>query len=40
VDNDYLKEWTVEQKLGFVNKIDYGKNDRNEIGDPIFEPFG
>ena len=31
VDNDYLKEWTVEQKLGFVNKIDYDKNDRNEV---------
>ena len=38
-DNDYLKEWTVEQKLGFVNKIVYDKNDRNEIGDPLFEPF-
>ena len=25
VDNDYLKEWTVEQKLEFVNKIDYDK---------------
>jgi hypothetical protein len=22
-DNDYLKEWTEEEKLKFVNKIDY-----------------
>ena len=22
-DNDYLKEWTEEQKLRFINKIDY-----------------
>ena len=26
IDNDYLKEWTVEQKLDFVNKIDYDKD--------------
>jgi len=40
IDNDYLLTWTDEQKLGFVNKIDYDKNDRTENGDPIFEPFG
>ena len=26
IDNDYLKEWTVVQKLDFVNKIDYDKD--------------
>ena len=40
IDNDYLLTWTDEQKLGFVNKIEYDKNDRNETGDPLFEPFG
>jgi len=39
IDNDYLSIWPNEQKLSFVNKIDYGKNDRNETGDPLFEPF-
>jgi hypothetical protein len=24
-DNDYLKSWTAEQKLDFINKIDYTK---------------
>jgi hypothetical protein len=24
-DNDYLKGWTEEQKLKFINKIDYNK---------------
>lgn len=24
-DNNYLKEWTKEQKLEFINKIDYSK---------------
>ena len=24
-DNDYLAEWTEEQKNGFINKIDYSK---------------
>jgi hypothetical protein len=24
-DNDYLSRWTNEEKLGFVNKIDYSK---------------
>jgi len=26
-DNDYLKSWTEEQKLKFINKIDYNKPD-------------
>lgn len=25
-DNDYLKNWTEEQKLNFINKIDYSKD--------------
>lgn len=25
-DNDYLQEWEEEQKLGFVNVIDYGED--------------
>jgi hypothetical protein len=24
-DNDYLKTWTEEQKMSFINKIDYDK---------------
>lgn len=24
-DNDYLKDWTEEQKFGFINAIDYTK---------------
>ena len=24
-DNDYLAKWPEEQKLGFINKIDYDK---------------
>ena len=24
-DNDYLKEWTIEQKMKFVNTVDYDK---------------
>lgn len=24
-DNDYLREWTEDQKLGFINVIDYTK---------------
>ena len=24
-DNDYLKSWTEEQKLNFINTIDYNK---------------
>ena len=39
IDNDYLLTWTDEQKLGFVNQIDYDKNDSGENGDPIFQPF-
>lgn len=30
IDNDYLAAWPVEQKLEFVNKIDYDKNIRKE----------
>ena len=26
-DNEYLKEWTEEQKLEFINIIDYEKQD-------------
>jgi hypothetical protein len=26
-DNDYLKEWTEQQKLKFINKIKYEKPD-------------
>ena len=26
-DNDYLKGWTEEQKLKFINKINYDKSD-------------
>lgn len=31
IDNDYLAGWDVEQKLKYINKIDYGdnKNDTN-----------
>jgi hypothetical protein len=25
-DNDYLKSWPEEKKLGFINKIDYKEN--------------
>jgi len=31
VDNEYLSTWPAEQKLGFVNQIDYDKNDQNEL---------
>ena len=24
-DNDYLKEWTIEQKMKFINEVDYDK---------------
>lgn len=30
-DNDYLKSWTPEQKLNFINKINYG--DENDFTD-------
>lgn len=26
-DNDYLKSWTPEQKIQFINKINYGEED-------------
>lgn len=29
-DNDYLAEWSVDEKLSFVNQIDYDKNKRDE----------
>ena len=29
-DNEYLKEWSQEQKLAFVNKIVYNDNSLNE----------
>ena len=29
-DNDYLAEWSVDEKLSFVNRIDYDKNKRDE----------
>lgn len=28
-DNDYLSQWTDEQKLKFVNKINYGEENDN-----------
>ena len=28
-DNDYLKSWSTEQKLNFINKIDYEENSSN-----------
>jgi hypothetical protein len=32
-DNDYLKSWTPEQKLNFINKINYGdENDFTNSG--------
>lgn len=32
-DNDYLKKWSNEQKLSFINKIDYGDgNDGTNSG--------
>jgi hypothetical protein len=34
-DNDYLKNWPVEQKTRFINVIDYGENDGNEEKDNI-----
>jgi len=33
IDNDYLASWTEEQKLRFINKIDYGdENDSTNSG--------
>ena len=29
-DNDYLKNWTTEQKTRFINVINYGEDDGNE----------
>lgn len=26
-DNDYLKTWTSDQKLAYINKINYGENE-------------
>ncbi len=32
-DNDYLKNWTPEQKMKFINKINYGdENDFTNSG--------
>jgi hypothetical protein len=31
-DNDYLKEWTDEQKTGFINVIDYYEQKENNDG--------
>lgn len=30
-DNDYLKNWSDEQKFGFVQKIDYGSEALQEL---------
>ena len=30
-DNDYLKNWSDEQKFGFVQKIDYGNEALQEL---------
>lgn len=29
-DNDYLKNWSIEQKTRFINVIKYGENDGHE----------
>ena len=29
-DNDYLAEWSVDEKLSFVNRIVYDRNKRDE----------
>lgn len=34
-DNDYLKNWTVEQKTRFINVIDYGEKNGDEEKDNI-----
>ena len=26
-DNDYLKNWSIEQKMGFINTVDYVKDE-------------
>ena len=31
-DNEYLKEWTDEQKTGFINVIDYYEQKENNDG--------